>query len=117
MALLKYVNFRKQFKTAMKQFSSRLRPIANRCNFENDEKHIKTQLILGTHSQKLRKFCFTNPTVSLKEVVNRAKLFEEVDKQAGVVEGSKSINEIKNLEKMNNHCKYSLNHYKNRSTN
>ena len=92
----------------VQQFSIRLRPIANICNFENDEKHIKTQLVLGIHSQKLRKFCFTNPTVSLKEVVNRAKLFEEVDKQAGVVEGSKSINEIKNLEKMNNHCKYSL---------
>ena len=59
----------------------------------------KTQLILGIHSQKLLKFCFTNPTVSLKEVVNRGKLFEEVDKETGVVEDSKIINEIKNLEK------------------
>ena len=58
-----------------------------------------TQLILGTHSQKLRKFCFTNPTESLEEVVNRGKLFKEVDEQTGVVEDSKSINEIKNLEK------------------
>ena len=28
------------------------------------------QLILGTHSQKLCKFCFTNSIVSLEEVVN-----------------------------------------------
>ena len=83
----------------IQQFCNRPRSIANRCNFENEDKHIKTQLILGTHSQKLRKFCFTNPAVSLKEVVNRGKLFEEVDKQTGVVEDSKGIKEIKNLEK------------------
>ena len=99
MTLLKYINFRKQFKMAMKQFCNRFRSIANRCNFENKDKHIKTELILGTHSPKLRKFCFTNLTVSLEEVVNRGKLSEEVDEQKDVVEGSKSINEIKNLEK------------------
>ena len=81
------------------QFCSRLRSIANRSNLENENKHIKTQLILGTHFQKLREFYFTNPTVSLEEVVNRGKLFGEVDKQTGVVKGSKSINEIKNLAK------------------
>ena len=32
-------------------------------------------------------------------MVNRGTLFEEVDEQTGVVEDSKSINEIKNLEK------------------
>ena len=83
----------------VQQFCNLLRSIANRCNFENEGKHTKTQLILETHSQKLRKFCFTNPTVSLEEVVNRGTLFEEVDEQAGVVEDSKNINKIKNLEK------------------
>ena len=83
----------------VQQFCNRLRSIANRCNFENEDKHTKTQLILGNHSQKLRKFYFTNPTVSLEEVVNRGKLFEEVDEQAGIAEDSKNINEINNLEK------------------
>ena len=83
----------------IQQFCNRLRSIANRCNFENEDKHIKTQLILGTHSQKLRKFCLTNPTESLEEVVNRGTLFGEVEEQTGVLEDSKSINEIKNLEK------------------
>ena len=80
----------------IQQFCNRLRSIANRCNFENENKHIKTQLILGTHSQKLRKFCFTNTTVSLDEVVvTRGKLFEEADKQTGVVEDSKSLTKLK----------------------
>ena len=83
----------------IQKFYNRLRSIANRWNFEIEDKRIKTQSVLGTHSQKLCKFCFTNPTVSLEEVVNRGTLFEEVDEQTGVVEESKSINEIKNLEK------------------
>ena len=85
----------------MKQYNSLncVRPVANRCDFENEDKHIKTQLTLETHSQKLRKFCFSNPTLSLEEVVNIEKFFEEVDEQTGVVEDSQSINEIKNLEK------------------
>ena len=83
----------------VQEFSNRRRSIANRCNFENEDKHIKTQLILGTHSHKLCKFCFTNPTVSLEEVVSRRKLFEDVDEHTVVVEDSKNINEIENLEK------------------
>ena len=83
----------------VQQFCNRLRSIDNRCNFENEDKHIETQLILGTRSQKSCKCYFTNPTVSLEEVVKRGKLFEEVDEQTGVPEDSKSINEIKSLEK------------------
>ena len=41
-----------------------------------------------------RKFCLTNPTVSPEEVVNRGKLFEEVEEQKSVVEDRSSINEI-----------------------
>ena len=66
-----------------------LRSITNRCNFENEDKHIKAQLILGTHSQNLRKFCFTNQAVSLERLVSRGKLLEEVDEQTGVAEDSK----------------------------
>ena len=29
-------------------------------------------------------FCFINPTVSVEEVVNRGKLFEEVDENAEI---------------------------------
>ena len=79
----------------VQQFCSRLRSIANRCNFDNEDKHIKMQLILGTHSDKLRKFCFTNPTVSLEELVNRGKLFEEADEQTGAVEGNKILTKLK----------------------
>ena len=82
----------------VQQFCNRIRSIASRDNFENEDKHIKTQLILGTHSRKTLKFCFTNPIVSLQEVANREKLFDEVGEQTGVVD-SKSINKIKNLEK------------------
>ena len=98
MTLLKYKTIQDSDET-VQQFYNRLRSITNRCNIENEDKHIKTQLILETHSQKLRKFYFTNPTVSLEEMVNRGTLFEEADERTGVVEDNKSTNEIKNLEK------------------
>ena len=82
----------------VQQFCNRLRSIANRCNFENENKHIKTQLILGAHSQKLRKFCFTDPTVSLEEVVNRRILFEQVDEQTGVVKDNKTAKVLTKLK-------------------
>ena len=98
MTILKYKTIQNSNET-VQQFYNRLRSITNRCNIENEDKHIKTQLILETHSQKLRKFCFTNPKVSHEEVVNRGTLFEEVDERRGVVADSRSTNEIKNLEK------------------
>ena len=82
----------------VQQFCNRLRSIANRCNFENEDKLMKTQLIL-THFQKSCKFCFTNPTVSLEDVFNRENFFEKDGEQTGVAEDSKVIKEIKNLEK------------------
>ena len=97
---MKYINFRKQFKTARKQYDTFAIALdLSLWNFENEGKHTKTQLIFGNHSQKLVKFCFINPMVSLEEVVNRGTLFEEVHEQTGVAEDSKNINEIKNLEK------------------
>ena len=77
----------------LQQVCNRLKSMANRCNFEHEDKHKKV-VNIRTYSQKLRKFCFTNPTVSLEEVVNRGKLFEEVDEQMSIVEDSKSINEL-----------------------
>ena len=84
---------------SIQQFCNCLRSIANRCNFENEDKPIKMQSILRTHSQKLSKFCFTTPPVSLEEVVNRGTLFEEVDEQMGVVEDSLELMKLKNLQK------------------
>ena len=71
-------------KETVQQFCNGFRSIANRCNFENEDKHLKTQLILRTHSQKL---------------CNRGTLFREVDKQRDVAEDSTNINEIKTVEK------------------
>ena len=79
----------------VQQFNNRFRSIANRCNFRNEDKHIKAQLLLGTHSQKLHRFCFTDLTVSVEEVVNRGTQFEEDDEETSVAEESKNINQLK----------------------
>ena len=79
---------------------------------ENEDKHIKTQLILGNSANSALLIL----PESLQEVVNRGKLIEETEEQTSVAEDSRSVNELLILEK-NELCKYSLNHYKNKSTN
>ena len=79
---------------------------------ENEGKHIKTQLILGNSANS----ALLSLPESLQEVLNRGKLIEETEEQTSVVEDSRSVNELLILEK-NERCKYSLNHYKNKSTN
>ena len=65
-------------------------------------------MIIVTHSQQLRKFCVTNPKVSHKEVVSRGILFEKLDEKASIVEYSKYINKIRNLEQNEQPLQYQL---------
>ena len=49
-----------------------LRSITNRCNFENEDKHIKAQLILGTHSQN-----YANSALLIRQYLSNDLLVEE----------------------------------------
>ena len=54
-------NFQKTVQTEeenIKAYFLRLRDMASRCGFDDTNEQVKTQLILGTSSQKLRKYCF-----------------------------------------------------------
>ena len=39
------------------------------------------QLILGTNSQKLHKYCFANKDASVQDILTRGKLFQDIDYQ------------------------------------
>ena len=70
----------------LQAYHTRLREMAGRCGFDDKAKHIKTQLILGTNSSKLRKFCFSNKDASLQDILNRGKLLQDVDYQSKELE-------------------------------
>ena len=59
----------------------RLKETATRCAFTDVNKAITTQLILGTISSSLRKYCFTNKTATLQDILNRGKLMEDIEFQ------------------------------------
>ena len=56
----------------VQKFCNRVRSIASRDNFENEDKHIKTQLILGTHFQKT-----LNSALLIPQYLSKGLLTEE----------------------------------------
>ena len=70
----------------VQRYYLRLKEIAVRCTFPDENKAIKTQLVLGTSSSKLRKYCFTNKTATLQEILTRGKLMEDIEFQTKDIE-------------------------------
>ena len=68
----------------------RLKEHASKCGFENKLKHeIKQQIILPTNSNKLRRYVFKNPTLSLKDLrmtSRYGKLLKEIDNKTKQME-------------------------------
>ena len=77
-------------------FHTRLRQLAKTCEFANDDKEIKAQIIIGCSSQRLRRQALRdNP--SLKDLLTNARAQERSEAQATAVEkGASPINAVKN---------------------
>ena len=53
---------------------------ASKYRFENrSEQEIKQQIILTTNNNKLRRYAFQNPTLSLKDLLTYGKSLKEID--------------------------------------
>ena len=68
---------------SLQTYYLKVNEIASRCNFTDLNKNIKTQLILGTTSQK---YCFSNKEVTLQNILVRGKLYEDVEFQSKEIE-------------------------------
>ena len=76
---------------SIQQYYLRLHEFASWCNFEDVNKNIKTQLILGTNSQKLRKYWFANNDASVQNILTRGKLFQNIDYQTKELQAESAI--------------------------
>lgn len=88
-------NFQKTIQNdgeTLQSYYVRLKTIASRCNFDSINQQIKTQLILGTTSNKLRKYCFSNKEASLQDILTRGKLYEDVEHQSQEIEAGATNN-------------------------
>ena len=86
------------------EFSTRLMKLAEHCNFTNKEQEIKSQIIQSCRSKKLRREALQNKRWDLKSLLDQARTFDLVDRQAAEIEDQESlsvnaVNKLKNKHK------------------
>ena len=57
-----------------------------KCDFGDIDSEIKQQLILATNSNKLRRYCFCNPNITLENLLTYAKTLEDAESQEEEIE-------------------------------
>lgn len=76
------------------QYVSRLRDLATTCGFANPENEIKSQIISGCSSHKLRIEGFRHPAWTLVELIESGKSYELADQNARSIENT-TVNALK----------------------
>ena len=69
-------------------FHTRLRLLAARCDFANEDREIKAQILQGCTSSRLRKRALRDEKLTLTQLLDTARLLELSDKQAQEIEGA-----------------------------
>ena len=68
---------------------------ALKCDFGDTNSEIKQKFILATNSNKLRRYCFRNPDITLENLLTYAKTLEDAESQAEEIEKmSKNVEEV-----------------------
>ena len=75
-------NFKRNSDEKIHQFYIRVKQQALKCNFGDTNSGIKQQLILAPNSNKLRRYCFRNPDITLENLLTYAKTLEDPESQA-----------------------------------
>ena len=75
-------------------FHTRLRQLAVICEFDDIDREIKTQIVQGCSSHKLRKKVFENPSYTLTQLLDAGKAMELSKTQAATIEDKKSVNKL-----------------------
>ncbi|XP_071510902.1 uncharacterized protein [Diadema antillarum] len=71
------------------QYCHRLQKLAVSCEFADNNAEIKSQIILGCRSQKLRRHALRD-TISLDKLLSTARAYEQADRHAAVIEGAEA---------------------------
>ena len=62
--------------------------VAARCDFANEDREIKAQILQGCTSSRLRKRALRDEKLTLTQLLDTARLLELSDKQAQEIEGA-----------------------------
>ncbi len=69
------------------QYHTKLRQLAESCDFADKEKEIKTQIIQNSSSAKLRRQALSKPTWKLSDLLQSGRMLELAGEQAAGIEG------------------------------
>ena len=99
-------NFKQNSDERIQQFYIRVKQQALKCDFGDTNSEIKQQLILATNSNKLRRYCFRNPDITLENLLTYAKTLEDAESQAEEIEKmSKDVEDVNFTRKSKNQNK------------
>ena len=88
-------NFKQNSGEKIHQFYIRVKQQALKCDFGDTNSEIKQQLILATNSNKLRRYCFRNPGITLENLLTYARTLEDAESQAEEIEKmSKDVEDV-----------------------
>ena len=104
--VFKFRSTKQQENETMDQFSSRLKHLADSCDFTNKDKEVKSQIIQSCLSKKFRREALQNSTWTLKDLLDRARTLELVDKHAAEIEEKEHLVELNATNKVKQ-AKYS----------
>ena len=79
-------------------YLTRLRQLATTCDFSDTNRELKSQLIQGCRSNRLRRKALTDPTLTLDKLFEMARAAELADAQSSVMTGepaTESVSQIK----------------------
>ena len=84
--IYKFRSTKQESSESTDQYAVRLQKLAKFCNFPYKDKEIKSQIIQGGVSSKLRREALQNNTWDLKALLERARTLELTNKQADEIE-------------------------------
>ena len=88
-------NFKQNSDERIQQCYIRVKQQALKCDFGDTNSEIKQQLILATNSNKLSRYCFRNPDITLENLLTYAKTLEDAESQAEEIEKiSKDVEDV-----------------------
>ncbi|XP_062614532.1 uncharacterized protein K02A2.6-like [Saccostrea cucullata] len=88
--IYKFRQAKQQSSEIMDSYHTRLRQLAENCEFEDVDREIKSQVIQGCESSRLRRKALREPDLTLQQILDSARAMEVSQLQASGMEDHKS---------------------------
>ena len=75
-------------------FLTRLRQLLSTCHIADADRELKTQIIQGCTSSRLRRKALSDPTITLAKIIAMARTSEVAERQAAVMEAKPTVNVV-----------------------